>query len=66
MIRIPGTNVKMEYIETPTIPGNYDFKQAQLDDWLNEYRTLLQRARWLQDKLLENGVITRPAIKAKS
>ena len=51
---------------TPTIPGDYRVKkepeqipQHQIDDWLNEYRALQQRVKWLQKRLLDCRAITR-------
>jgi hypothetical protein len=54
------------YNTTPTIKGDYDFQQAQIDDWLNEYRALLQRVKWLQTQLLKRGAIKRAALIEKS
>lgn len=50
------------YKTTPTVNGRYDFQQAQIDDWLNEYRATLQRVKWLQSQLLKHGAIKRKAV----
>jgi hypothetical protein len=50
------------YHTTPTLDGRYDFQRAQTEDWLNEYRALLQRVRWLQAQLLKRGAIKRKAV----